>query len=63
MKKPTVLLLALLAISAFSNAEVRKFTDNTGREMQAELIAVRGDQVEMKVGGKEFTLPIGDRGN
>lgn len=57
MKKILAALL-LLTSSAFVNAEVRKFTDTNGREIQAELIAVRGDQVEMKVGGKTYTLPI-----
>ena len=58
MKKTLLRLLLIMSLPAFLQAEVRKFTDTSGREIQAELVAVRGDQVEMNVGGKEFTLPI-----
>jgi uncharacterized protein affecting Mg2+/Co2+ transport len=59
MKKITaLLLLAFLVFPAISDDEVRKFTDTTGREIQAEIMAVQGDQVQMNVGGKAFTLPI-----
>ncbi len=58
MKLLVTLLLALVCLPALSQAEIRKFTDTTGREIEAELVAVRGDQVQMKVGGNEFTLPV-----
>lgn len=58
MKTRIFLLITALCLPLGLSAETRKLTDTNGREIEAELIAVRGDQVEMKVRGKVYTLPI-----
>ena len=42
MKKTLLRLLLIMSLPALLQAEVRKFTDTSGREIQAELVAVGG---------------------
>ncbi len=48
--------MGLLAGSA--RAEVRSFTDNNGRTIVGEILAIHGARVEMEVSEKKFIFPI-----
>jgi hypothetical protein len=50
--------LALL-VALPASAETRTFTDNQGREIEAEVTGVSGSQVTLRLaGGKSYTIPI-----
>ncbi len=53
---------ALLAGAVFSalplQAAPREWTDQTGRKITAEYVSSEGDQVTLRMNGKEFKLPI-----
>ena len=65
MKNPTALVIRALALvfvvsNTGARAESREFTDKQGRKLQGEIIAVSGDQVQIKrsADAKLFALPI-----
>ncbi len=54
-------LLASILLSVPLPLEARTFTDNEGRELEAELLAVEGETVRIRRGGRssdEFELPL-----
>lgn len=51
------LLLAVLLIGSV-DAAAREFTSQDGRKINGELLAHSGDQVIIKVGAKEFVVPV-----
>lgn len=51
------LLLAALLIVSF-DAAAREFTSQDGRKINGDLLAHSGDQVIIKVGAKEFAVPV-----
>ncbi|MCB1275043.1 hypothetical protein [Prosthecobacter sp.] len=57
MKTHLMLSLCVLAASALS---AREFTDQQGRKLDAEVVAVAGDQVSLKraADGRAFTVPV-----
>ncbi|MEP2776099.1 MAG: SHD1 domain-containing protein [Luteolibacter sp.] len=59
MKTLSLFLTLTFVFSALCYAETRDFTDTSGKQITAELVAVRGDEVTIHMNGKEFTLPIG----
>ncbi len=54
------LLFFLLAAGLvfFPTAEARTFTDDAGRQVEAEMVGVNGENVALSVGGKAFQWPI-----
>ncbi len=58
-KSSAVTIFAVFLLSQPCFAEPREFKDTTGRTIKAELLAVRDDQVQLKLeGGKEYRLPL-----
>ena len=56
---PFCVAAVFLSFVSSSPAEFREFKDSTGRTIEAELIAVRGKSVELKLkSGKTYTLAI-----
>ncbi len=49
--------LAFVLIATF-HAEGREFTSGDGRKIKGDLLAHSGDQVIIKVGAKEFAVPV-----
>ena len=58
MKSPYLFLAFLIALPTISSAEPRTLTDKTGKQINAEIMAVRGDDVTIEMNGKEYTLPM-----
>ncbi len=53
--------LALAAVGSLlfsASGETRTWTDVSGREVEGELIKVMGESILLRVGGKDFTLPV-----
>jgi len=48
----------LLGILIFSDLSAREFTSGDGRKINGELLAHSGEQVILKVGAKEFVVPV-----
>ena len=51
-----ILLLALYP--AFSDESARTWTNTEGKSVSGALVGIRGDHVELAVGGKNYTFPI-----
>lgn len=60
MKLPLLSALAALALMPASlHAAPREWTDQaTGRKINAEFVALKGDQVTLSINGKEYKLPV-----
>jgi len=59
MKHISQISLVAVILFAFASAsQSRVFRNKDGREISGEIVGVRGDQVEMKVGEKRFAFPI-----
>lgn len=51
-------LITALALCITTSLSARIFTDATGKKIDAELVKVEGDTVVIRMGGKDFALPI-----
>ncbi|MGJ8633508.1 MAG: hypothetical protein ACSHX7_06270 [Luteolibacter sp.] len=58
MKKTSRFIFLLILIPALCNAETRTLTDKEGKQIEAEIKAVRDENVTIEMKGKEYTLPF-----
>jgi hypothetical protein len=56
--KTTYLLLSCLATLSSALAELRDFTDTQGRKLNGEIVAVAGDQVQIKRSSDNRVIPV-----
>ncbi len=48
----------VLLILALANVEARTFTNSSGKAIEAEVVEISGDEVVLKMGAKNFNVPI-----
>lgn len=59
MKALSLVSAVLLLVSTFLRAEPREWTEQaTGRKISAEFLALEGDQVKLRMNGRELLVPV-----
>lgn len=55
--KPLGTALAIVCVFFFQNLQAREFTSTDGRKLNGEVLALKGDNVVLKVGTRNYTIP------